>query len=105
MPPAEPPAKETADGSAFMRVHEVLEVADVGLGAHDDGLRLGGERGERRRVAETSSGAWLVSIAPSITSPMTIIWLLSPARLEASCARPDRAAGARRRCRPRRSWG
>ena len=39
-------------------------------------------------VSATSSGAWLVSIAPSITSPMTIIWFASPLRLAASCASP-----------------
>ena len=39
-------------------------------------------------VSEMSSGAWFVSIAPSMTRPMTIIWFASPLRLAASCASP-----------------
>ena len=88
MPPAEPPANATLPGSACISATRPLRsrIGESALTTIASGSEVSAAIGV---VSETSSGAWLVSIAPSMTRPMTIIWLASPERLEASCARPS----------------
>ena len=87
MPPAEPPANEIFDGSAFIRSTRSFRsrISDSARTTIASGSEVNAAISV---VSSMSSGAWLVSIAPSITRPMTIIWFASPLRLAASCARP-----------------
>ena len=87
MPPAEPPPKETFAGAAFMSstsccivLYFDWERTTIASGSVvSDAIGV---------VFERSTGDLFVSIAPSITSPMTISSLDLPACLEVSCESP-----------------
>ena len=92
VPPADPPANATAR----VRLHPLDEVlrsrmSDSALTTIASGSDVSAR--DRRRVV-MSSGAWLVSIAPSITRPMTIIWLGLALALRGELREPDDPAGA-----------
>jgi hypothetical protein len=86
-PPAEPPAKEILAGSALNSSTSCSSVRNLELA----GTTMTSGSLVREAIGVTFErfvGALFCSMAPTITSPMTISWLGSPARLEASRLRP-----------------